>query len=60
MTHICASVVLYVSITEAPDYYWVYGQCRHDLCMCDAEAVECFKRSHFNELYKDYEKEKCV
>ncbi|KAM7438401.1 Phospholipase A2 [Porites harrisoni] len=40
-------------------YYWFYGKCRHSLCKCDSEAVQCFKRSKFNPRFINYPQDKC-
>ncbi|KAL9984693.1 hypothetical protein ACROYT_G007019 [Oculina patagonica] len=44
---------------EPASYYWFYGDCRHALCKCDAEAVQCFKRAQFNTHLMNYSREKC-
>ncbi|KAL9984688.1 hypothetical protein ACROYT_G007014 [Oculina patagonica] len=44
---------------EPASYYWFYGKCRHALCKCDSEAVQCFKRSKFNPSFMNYSRDKC-
>lgn len=44
---------------EPESYYWFYGECRHALCMCDSEAVQCFKNAEFNDSFKYYSQDKC-
>lgn len=50
---------LVVSFSEPESYYWFYGECRHALCMCDSEAVQCFKNAEFNDSFKYYSQDKC-
>ena len=45
--------------SEPASYYWFNGECRHALCMCDSEAVQCFKRAEFKTSLKNYPQEKC-
>ncbi|KAK3750942.1 hypothetical protein QZH41_015018 [Actinostola sp. cb2023] len=40
-------------------YYWFYGRCREALCKCDAESVNCFKRSPYHDKYAGYDKDQC-
>ncbi|EDO40720.1 predicted protein, partial [Nematostella vectensis] len=32
--------------------------CQYRICQCDSAAVRCFKRSYYNNRYKDYNKNK--
>ena len=37
------------------------AECHYRLCMCDSEAVQCFKKheEEFNEKYRIYDQRKC-
>ena len=50
---------LAVSFSEPASYYWFYGKCRHALCKCDSEAVQCFKAAEFNTSLMNYPRDKC-
>ena len=49
-----------VPFSEPASYYWFYGDCRHALCMCDSEAVQCYKRTEFNPSLMNYSRDKCL
>ena len=58
-------VTLFIILSIAPlssyKYMW-YAECRYKLCMCDSEAVQCFKKheKEFNQKYRNYDQSKCT
>ena len=38
---------------------WQLTNFQKELCMCDQNAADCFKRNEYNPRYSNYDKEKC-